>query len=99
MPPPLISPVYGDWRGLPPLLIHVGEDEILRDDAARITAAARAAGVAVRLETYPRMWHVFQIFLALPQAGESLDDVARFLKAHLRPGTPVPAVLDSPCAG
>lgn len=76
---PLISPVYGDWQGLPPLLIHAGEDEILLDDATRIAAAARAAGVDVRLETFPRMWHVFQLFLALPQAVESLDDIARFL--------------------
>ena len=83
---PLISPAYGDWRGLPPLLVHVGEEEILRDDAARIAAAARAAGVDVRLETYPRMWHVWQLFLALPQASESLDDIARFLKSHLSAG-------------
>jgi acetyl esterase/lipase len=85
---PLISPVYGDWHGLPPLLIHVGEEEMLREDAARSAAAARAAGVAVRLEVYPRMWHVWQLFLALPQAVESLDDIARFLKSHLSPDMP-----------
>lgn len=76
---PLISPVFGDWRGLPPLLIHAGEEEILLDDAVRIEAAARAAGVKVRLETYPAMWHVWQLFLSLPQAVESLDRIARFL--------------------
>ncbi len=81
---PLISPVYGDWHGLPPLLVHAGEDEVLLDDAVRIATAARAAGVDVRLETYPRMWHVFQIFMALPQAIESLDDIAQFLRSHLR---------------
>ncbi len=86
---PLISPVYGDWHGLPPLLIHAGEDEVLLDDAVRIAAAAGAAGVDVRLETYPRMWHVFQIFMALPQAIESLDDIARFLKTRLNPGMPM----------
>jgi acetyl esterase/lipase len=80
---PLISPAYGEWRGLPPLLVHVGEEEMLRDDATRIAAAAHAAGVAVRLETYPRMWHVWQLFLALPQAVASLDDIARFLKSQL----------------
>jgi acetyl esterase/lipase len=80
---PLISPVFGDWHGLPPLLVHVGEDENLHADAMRIAAAARAAGVAVRLESYPRMWHVFQLFLSLPQAVASLDDIARFLEAHL----------------
>jgi acetyl esterase/lipase len=80
---PLISPVFGDLRGLPPLLVHVGEDEILRDDAARIAGLAESAGVDVRLEIYPRMWHVWQINLALPQAIQSLDDIAHFLKAHL----------------
>jgi len=83
---PLISPVYGDWHGLPPLLIHAGEEELLLDDAVCIAQLASAAGVAVRLETYPRMWHVWQLFLSLPQAIESLDDIARFLKSHLSPG-------------
>lgn len=76
---PLISPVYGDLRGLPPLLVHAGEDEILREDAIRIASLAQAAGVDVRLEIYPRMWHVWQLFLALPQAVQSLDDISQFL--------------------
>ncbi len=80
---PLISPVFGDWQGLPPLLIHAGEDEILRADALRVTELARAAGVDVRLEIYPRMWHVWQLTLAMPQSIQSLDDIAGFLKAHL----------------
>ena len=80
---PLISPVFGDWRGLPPLLIHVGEEEILRNDAEQIEELARAAGVDVRLEVYPRMWHVWQIMMALPQSIQSLDDIAGFLKARL----------------
>ena len=82
---PLISPVFGDLRGLPPLLIHAGEDEILRDDAVRLTSRAQSADVDVRLEIYPRMWHVWQINLALPQATQSLDDIAQFLKAQLPP--------------
>jgi acetyl esterase/lipase len=80
---PLISPVFGDLRGLPPLLVHVGEDEILRDDAIRITRLARSAGVDIRLEIYPRMWHVWQLYLALPQATQSLNDIATFLKSHV----------------
>ncbi len=80
---PLISPVFGDWQGLPPLLIHAGEDEILRADAVGVTELARAAGVDVRLEIYPRMWHVWQLTLAMPQSIQSLDDIAGFLKAHL----------------
>lgn len=80
---PLISPVFGDLRGLPPLLVHAGEDEILREDAARITELARSAGVDVRLEIYPRMWHVWQLFLELPQAKQSLEDIAGFFIARL----------------
>lgn len=80
---PLISPVYGDWSGLPPLLVHAGEDEILRKDAVRIEALARAAGGDVRLAIYPRMWHVWQLYLQLPQAVQSLDDIAQFLQSHL----------------
>jgi monoterpene epsilon-lactone hydrolase len=80
---PLISPVFGNLRGLPPLLVHVGEDEILRDDAVRIASLARSVDVDVRLEIYSRMWHVWQLFLALPQAVQSLGDIAQFLKSHL----------------
>ena len=86
---PLISPVFGDWRGLPPLLIHAGEDEILRSDAEQVEKLARAAGVDVRLEVYPRMWHVWQIMMALPQSIQSLDDIAGFIKARLE-ASPVP---------
>jgi epsilon-lactone hydrolase len=80
---PLISPVFGDWRGLPPLLIHAGEDEILRDDAVRVAQLARAAGVDVRPEIYSRMWYVWQLTLAMPQSIQSLDDIVGFLKAHI----------------
>jgi monoterpene epsilon-lactone hydrolase len=82
---PLVSPVFGNLRGLPPLLVHAGEDEILRDDAVRIEELARATDVDVRLEIYPRMWHVWQLYLALPQAIQSLDDIAQFLGSHIGP--------------
>ena len=85
---PLVSPVYADLHGLPPLLVHVGEDEILRQDAIRITECLKAAGVEVRLEIYPQMWHVWQLFMQLPQAGQSLDDIASFLAAPLEPAPP-----------
>ncbi len=84
---PLISPVFGHLRGLPPLLVHAGEDEILREDAVRISRLAEAHGVDVRLEVYPRMWHVWQLNLGLPQAIQSLDDIAQFLRLHLASDT------------
>jgi acetyl esterase/lipase len=80
---PLISPVFGNLRGLPPLLVHAGEDEILKEDAIRITNLADSAGVDVRLEIYPRMWHVWQLNLELPQAAQSLQEIAQFFIEHL----------------
>jgi acetyl esterase/lipase len=83
---PLISPVFGHLHDLPPLLVHAGEVEILREDAIRITDLAKSAGVDVRLEIYPRMWHVWQIFPSLPQATQSLDDISFFFNTHLAMG-------------
>lgn len=80
---PLISPLYGDLRALPPLLIHAGEDEILRDDALRLAEKARAAGTDASVEIFPRMWHVWQLFPALTQARQSLDAIADFLISHI----------------
>ena len=84
---PLISPVYGDLRDLPPLLVHVGEDEVLREGATRFVSRAESAGVNAHLRVYPRMWHVWQLFLALPQATQSLDQIAEFLMSHMGPVT------------
>jgi monoterpene epsilon-lactone hydrolase len=81
---PLVSPLFGDWHGMPPLLIHAGEDEVLKDDAIRINELASAAGIDVSLEIYPNMWHVWQINLSLPQATDSLNKIAAFLKSHCK---------------
>ena len=80
---PLISPVYGNLRGLPPLLVHAGEDEILREDAIRIASLAETAGVQVQLDIHERLWHVWQLNLELPQAAQSLEEIAGFFIGHL----------------
>jgi len=80
---PLISPSLADLRGLPPMLVHAGEDEVLRDDAVRLVEKAKACGVNAHIEVFPRMWHVWQIFFDLPQATQSLDEIAQFLRSHL----------------
>lgn len=59
---PLISPLYCDLKGFPPLLIHAGNDEILRDDATRLEARARSAGVEVTSKIWMGMWHAFHAF-------------------------------------
>jgi salicylate hydroxylase len=75
---PLASPVYGDYRGLPPLLIQVGENEALYSDATRMAAAARRDGVDVVLDTYSDTVHVFQIFDFLPESKAALARIAKF---------------------
>ncbi|WP_375453959.1 alpha/beta hydrolase [uncultured Methylobacterium sp.] len=80
---PRVSPLNADLAGLPPLLFHVGEREILRDDAVRMAEKARAAGVTVSLEVFPVVTHVWQFAHSmLPEARRSLDGAAVFLKAH-----------------
>ena len=80
---PLASPVYGDPAGLPPLLFHVGDREILRDDAVRMAERAKAAGVETRLRIFPVVAHAWQFAdRMLPEATTSLDEAADFLKGH-----------------
>jgi acetyl esterase/lipase len=86
---PLISPVYGDLAGLPPLMIFVGDSEILLDDARRLAERARAAGVAVELRVYPDMPHVWPFLNAiLPEGRQALDEAAAFLFAAPPAGAP-----------
>lgn len=77
---PLLSPVYADLSGLPPLLIQVGEDELLLNDSLRLAERAREAGVAVQLQRYPGCWHVFQAHAGLLDIADlALARVASFL--------------------
>jgi len=81
---PLASPVFGDYRGLPPLLIQVGEHEMLRDDSVRAAKKARADGIPVKLEVWPGMFHVFQSHEPLlPEAREAIDHAAEFMRSLL----------------
>ena len=76
---PLVSPLFGDLRGLPPLLLQVGDAEILLSDSTRFAARARAAGVDVTLEVYPDMPHVFQGFAPfLPEAVGAVGRIGEF---------------------
>ena len=80
---PLVSPLYGDLAGLPPLLLQVGDAEVLRDDSTMFAERARAAGVDVTLEVWPEMPHVWQLFGGfLPEADAAIERIAAFLRAH-----------------
>jgi acetyl esterase/lipase len=81
---PLISPIFGDLRGLPPLLIQVGSHEVLLSDAVRLAGRAASSDVPVRLEVTPGVPHVFQAYAGLlDEAGAALDRAAAFLNAQL----------------
>ena len=81
---PRISPIFGDLRGLPPLLIQVGSNEILLSDALRLAARAATADVETTLEVTPHVPHVFQGFAAALDEGDAaLDRAAAFMKARL----------------
>jgi monoterpene epsilon-lactone hydrolase len=81
---PLISPIFGDLRDLPPLLIQVGSHEVLLSDALRLAARAAISDVPVTLEVTPGVPHVFQAYAGLlEEAGAALDRASDFVKAQL----------------
>ena len=85
---PSASALFAELHGLPPLLMQVGEREIVRSDSSDFADRARAAGVDVTLQVWPGMVHVFQQFPELDAAREARRDIGRFLRTHLNPQTP-----------
>jgi acetyl esterase/lipase len=80
----LISPIFADLSGLPPLIIQVGTHEVLLDDAVRLARQAATADVEVTLDVTPGVPHVFQTFYPiLDEAAAALDRAGQFLSAHL----------------
>ena len=81
---PLMSPLYGDLTGLPPLLLQCGSEEMLRDDSSRLTAKAKAAGVDVTFEEWDEMVHVWHLFAdRLSDGRKALARVGEFVRAHI----------------
>jgi acetyl esterase/lipase len=82
---PLVSPVFADLTGLPPLLVQAGSHEVLLDDATRLAARAAADDVAVILDVTPEVAHVFQAFSAVLDEGDrALTRAGTFLQAHVQ---------------
>ena len=78
---PYASPLYGDPRGLPPTLLQVGSDEILRDDSVRMTQSMREAGCNITLEVWPRMPHVWHAFAPImPEARRAIARIGAFVQ-------------------
>lgn len=77
---PLVSPLYGDLREFPPLLIHAGDDEILLDDSTRLASKASAAGVETTLKVWPGLWHAFHAFYPwVPEARQAHREIGEWV--------------------
>jgi epsilon-lactone hydrolase len=82
---PLAAPLYADLSGLPPLLIQVGTSEILLDDSIRLAERARKAGVAVQLDRWETMIHVWPMFAHLLDEGQqAIDQIGEFVRTHMK---------------
>ena len=80
---PLLSPVNADYSGFPPMLIQASSTEVLRDDSRRVAARAREAGVAVTLEEWHNLPHVFHLFADyMPEGGKAIRHINDFVSAH-----------------
>ena len=90
---PLISPLHGDWTGLPPLYFLAGSTEMLLDDSVRAHDRAQQAGTSARIDVWPDMPHVFPLFAMLPEARQAVADIVAFIGEHTRHA---PALLPSP---
>lgn len=75
-----ISPLFGDFRGFPPMLIQVGSLEMLLSDSVSVAAKARQQGIRVRLSIYEGMFHVFQMaYLNIPESKKAWAEVGKFI--------------------
>lgn len=86
---PAVSPLYADLTGLPPVLVHVGGDEILLDDAVRFVEACREQDVDASLGRFEGLWHVFHAFPGMPESRYALREIGAFIRRHTS-GGPVP---------
>jgi monoterpene epsilon-lactone hydrolase len=91
---PYASPVFGDLKGFPPIMVHAGALELLRDDASRIGERAAAAGVPVSVEIYDGMQHVFQANPYVPEAKVSLGRLANFIRTRTKESPVLDAVIN-----
>ncbi len=81
---PLAAPLYADLKGLPPLYIQVGDHETLLDDSTRLAEKARAAKVQVKLEIWPEMIHVWQLFASfLPEGQQAVEGIGKFIREQI----------------
>ncbi|MDL2218404.1 alpha/beta hydrolase [Christensenellaceae bacterium OttesenSCG-928-M15] len=79
---PFISPIYGDFEGFPPVLIHVGTNELLLSDALGLALKLSRANVEVTLEQWEGMWHVWHVF-DIPESREAMERISRYIMGRI----------------
>lgn len=89
---PLISPLHGDFSGLPPLHFVASHDEVMRDDSVLAVDKARAAGVTTELKLWRGLMHAFPLFHRLPESQAARADITSFIRQH----TATPGVQQIP---
>jgi len=81
---PSVSPLFGDFSNLPPILIQVGSDEVLLDDSRRVAEKALKTNTQVELQVWPRMIHIFQaLSYFFPEAKKAIAAIGRFVEKHI----------------
>lgn len=81
---PIISPVFADFTGICPIMIQVGEDEVLLDDSTRLAKRAKEDGVEVVLHVWEEMFHCFPMLAPLfKEADMAMEEICEFIKKYL----------------
>lgn len=80
---PFISPLYGNLSGLPPVLIHVGTNEMLHSDSLRMADALKKAGVDCTIREWEELFHVFHSVVYIPEARIANEEIAAFIQKHI----------------
>ncbi|MBL0089946.1 MAG: alpha/beta hydrolase [Ideonella sp.] len=93
---PLVSPVYGDFRGLPPILAQVGSTEILLDDTRRVAERAASQGVDFEVEVWDEVPHVWHVWGFLPETKAAITRIAAFIQENMPAAAPADAVARRP---
>lgn len=82
---PTCSPLYADLTGLPPVLIHVGTEEVLLDDAKRLAEQAEKCGIPTTFKIYDKVGHVFQFHAGiLKESDDSIKRIGQFIDKHMQ---------------
>ncbi len=95
---PMVSPINGNFSGLPPLYIQVSDSEMLLDDSLRLARRGHTYDVEVKVDIWRKVPHVWQAFAFLPESDEALEKAGRFLREKAARGEPEP-VATQPASG